>query len=32
MIIDGFSFNFPRKFKGTNFDLDVVTRITNKMF
>ncbi|HBM3601704.1 TPA: SIR2 family protein [Listeria innocua] len=30
MIIDGFSFNFPRKFKGTNFDLDVVTRITNK--
>ena len=30
MIIDGFSFNYPRKFKGTNFDLDVVTRITNK--
>lgn len=30
MVIDGFSFNYPRKFKGTNFDLDVVTRITNK--
>lgn len=30
MIIDGFSFNFPRKFKGTNFDLDVVNRMTNK--
>lgn len=30
MVIDGFSFNYPRKFKGTNFDLDVVNRITNK--
>ena len=30
MIIDGFSYTYPRKFKGTNFDLDVVTRITNR--
>lgn len=30
MVIDGFSFNMPRKFKGTNFDLDVVSRISNK--
>ncbi|EUJ20602.1 SIR2 family protein [Listeria aquatica] len=30
MVIDGFSFNYPRKFKGTNFDLDVVTRMTNQ--
>ncbi|MCU09115.1 SIR2 family protein [Listeria monocytogenes] len=30
MVIDGFSFNYPRTFKGTNFDLDVVSRITNK--
>ncbi|WJP97392.1 SIR2 family protein [Macrococcus bovicus] len=30
MIIDGFSFTFPRKFKGTNFDLDVINRTSHQ--
>lgn len=30
VVIDGFSFNTPRVFNGTNFDYDIVTRNTNK--
>lgn len=30
VIIDGFSFNTPRVFNGTNFDYDIVTRNTNR--
>jgi len=30
VVIDGFSFNTPRIFNGTNFDYDIVTRNTNK--
>lgn len=30
VVIDGFSFNTPRVFNGTNFDYDIVTRNTNR--
>lgn len=30
IVIDGFSFSYPRTFSGLNFDLDIVTRIPNK--
>lgn len=30
VVIDGFSFNTPRMFNGTNFDYDIVTRNTNR--